>query len=168
MFRNTYFTINHKLQSMLQNAYPIEERNQSLLNVFRNLGYDAKLVGNKNQPKIVINNDFAISGYVQNKLYHFTTKPFGGDIVQTISLNIFDPITKKDVDRLIEQTEKRKVWKIYVKQEDKKQNRLFYVKTDNFIPYFSTEDFRFFFDEQKVIETVEYLSSSYGIYCDYI
>ena len=143
--------------------YPVQERNTELLALFVSLGYNAKLVGNPNQPKIIIDNNFAISGYVHNRLYHFVSKPFGGEIVRTISLTVDNPITREDVDALIASTEARPIWKLVVHNEE--GPNMYYTKTENFKPYFSTEDSRFFFDSDKAEDTIEYLKERFGIIC---
>jgi hypothetical protein len=149
---------------MNKNNYPVEERNEQLLQIFLKLGYDAKLIGNRNQPKIIIDNSFAISGYVHNKLYHFTDKPFGGVEVRTINLNHEDPISREEVDNLINSSEKRQIWKVGL-CEEKSGKTFYYVNTRDKIPYFAFDDCRFFFDKTKAEEAHEYLSGQHGLAC---
>lgn len=139
---------------MQSQPYPVQERNKLLLSFFERLGYNCKLVGNPNQPKIVIDDEFAISGYVHNKLYHFTTKPFGGVAVYTVNLTWCDDVTRDKIDELIAATEKRQLWTIC-------HDSLHYVKTEQDIPYFSPVAKRFFFDEAKAIETFDWLSNKF-------
>lgn len=146
---------------MQNTAYPIDERNDLLRRVFENLGYFVELVGDKNQPKIVINKSFAISGFVKNKLFNFTSKPFGGTIVKTISLLVDNPLTREELDHLINSTEKREIWKIFVRLED--GTKMYYIKTEEKIPYFSTKDNRYFFDFEKVSQMAEYLANTFPL-----
>lgn len=149
---------------MNQTNYPVEGRNELLLQLFLDLGFDAKLIGNRNQPKIIINNSFAISGYVHNKLYHFTTKPFGGEAVKTINLNHENPISRLEVDQLIATCQKRQIWKVGLCDE-KDGYTFYYVKTQDFVPYFAFDECRFFFDQEKAEDTHKYLSDKYGLAC---
>ncbi len=61
---------------MRNRNYPIIERNELLLSMFTSNGYNAKLIGDINQPAIVIDEDWAVPGYVHNKTYHFCNKPY--------------------------------------------------------------------------------------------
>lgn len=149
---------------MTKTNYPIEERNKQLLNLFVTLGYNTKLIGNQNQPKIIIDNSFAISGFIKNRIYNFTSKPFGGDIVHSINLNHHDVISREEVDQLIATCQKRQIWKVGL-CEEKGGKTLYYVNTNEFIPYFAFDDCRFFFDVEKAEDAHQYLSSKFGMCC---
>lgn len=149
---------------MNKTNYPVEERNDQLLKLFLNLGYDAKLIGNRNQPKIIIDRNFAISGFIKNRIYNFTSKPFGGDIVHTINLNHHDAITRLEIDQLIASCEKRQIWKVGLCEEYCGKT-LYYVNTTEFIPYFAFDDCRFFFDAEKAEDAHKYLSEKFGLCC---
>lgn len=144
----------------MHNTYPIDERNELLLKMFENLGFSAKLIGNKNQPKIVIDDSWSISGYVHNKLYHFTTKPFNGEVVKTVSLTLRNPITREELDAIIASTQYRQVWKLSIEASIP---AMFYVKTENFTPIFAPSNCRFFFDLEKTLETQKYLFEHHKI-----
>lgn len=146
---------------MQNSTYPIDDRNDLLRKVFENLGYFVELVGDKNQPKIVINRSFAVSGFVKNKIFNFTTKPFGGTIVKTISLLVDNPISKEDLEELFINTQKREIWKLFIRSEDGTQ--LFYIKTEDKIPYFSTWDNRYFFDLEKANQMAQYLMDMFPL-----
>jgi len=148
---------------MLNNEYPVEARNIQLIDLFTSLGYDAKLIGNPNQPKIIIDSCYAISGYVHNRLYHFTTKPFGGNVVKTVDIRRPD-IKRQELDDLIDSCEKRKLWKVGVAQQYCDKN-LYYVKTEEKVPLFSFDDRRFFFDQIRAERCQQYLSNSFDIVC---
>lgn len=137
--------------------YPIEERNKLLLEFFTNRGFDCKLLGNINQPKLVIDDTYAISGYVHNKLYHFTSKPFGGEVVYTVNLTFCEDVTKDKIASIIDSTSKRTIWKIVTTEG------LYYVRTELNQPLFSPVGTRFFFDKLKAEETFDWLVSAFSL-----
>lgn len=138
--------------------YPIAERNELLLKMFTENGFNAQLVGNPNQPAIVINGEFAVSGYVHNKLYHFTDKPFGGSEVHTVQLSENPIISKSKILELIESSESRKLYKIVV---DFGNTDMFFnnYRNENF--YFSATDARYYFSYQKAEEMLDIINESY-------
>lgn len=136
--------------------YPIEERNNQLLMLFTNLGFDVKLIGDKNQPKIVFADEFVISGFVKNRLYNFTTKPFGGDVIRIVNLNKPN-ITKNEILDILKNNTQRRFFRLRTTEE------LFYIKTENKIPLFSFTDSRYFFYKERALNTQKYLFNDFGI-----
>lgn len=141
-------------------SYPVELRNSTLLKLFIDLGFNARLIGNPNQPKIIIDNSFAISGFVKNSLYNFTSKPFNGFIIETI--NIYSNcLSRNDVLRLIESSEKRRLWKVAI-IDDNVDELQYYVKTEDDVAHFSLDDARFFFTIESAISCQQYLTQKYS------
>lgn len=141
-------------------SYPIHHRNDQLKQMFLNLGLDVKLIGDFNQPKIIVNDDYAISGFVQNRLYHFTTKPFQGQIVRTVNLNEPD-LSINELHDLLHENDQRRFWKLAHSENDS----LFYLKTENNVALFAFTDARYWFDRDRVIDTKKYLFDAFGIEC---
>lgn len=140
--------------------YPIDQRNKQLQLLFENAGFSTKLIGDCNQPKIIINDMFAVSGYVHNRLYHFTSKPFGGEIVRTVNLHDVD-ITASEIAKIFDSIEQRRFFRLVLKTDEK----CFFLKTENSIPMFAFNDSRFWFDEQKASQTKKYLFEDFNIDC---
>ena len=145
-------------------CYPIQQRNVQLKTFFKSFGFEVKLIGDYNQPIIVINDDYAVSGFVQNRLYHFTTKPFGGNIVRTVNLNEPD-LTKSDLDDILSSNEQKRFWRLSVKC---KNNLIYYLKTERGIPLFANNDSRYWFKYDRVIEYKKYLAESFNIETDIV
>ena len=140
--------------------YPVEHRNAQLKSIFENAGYAVKLIGDYNQPKIIINEQFAVSGYVQNRLYHFTTESFGGEVIRTINLNRPD-LSKTELAEIFANNIQRKFWRLALSND----NDCYFVKTEKNIPLFAFNDSRYWFDKQKALITKKYLSEDFGICC---
>jgi len=143
----------------MKTNYPIVERNELLLKMFTENGFDAKLIGNPNQPAIIIDGKYAIAGYVHNRMYHFTNKPFGGYEIHSVHLTENPSISRAKIEELIERSEKRKLYLIEVLLGD---HRLYFnnFRNENF--YFSDNDIRYYFSYEKAKEMTEMLNR-----CDY-
>lgn len=139
------------------NKYPIKHRNHQLHNLFCNLGFDVRLIGDHNQPKIIIDNSFAVSGFVKNRIFNFTTKPFGGEVIRSVNLNTPN-ISKREIDILFSTNSQRPYYKIHLIN-----TKLYYLKTENAEPLFSVSDSRFFFDKHKATKTIEYLKNLFDL-----
>lgn len=136
--------------------YPIKERNEMLICFFEGLGYEVKLLGDRNQPKVIItigSKSFVVSGYVKNKLYNFTTEPFGGTEVLTINLNDTSNIKREDIDNIFKNNKQRNYFTIRLKGSD-----IYYLKTEDNNILFSSTDKRYFFDKEKAQSTLDYLA----------
>lgn len=138
----------------MKTSYPVAERNELLLHTFTSNGFDAQLVGNPNQPAVVIDGTYAIAGYVHNKLYHFCDKPFGGSEIHSVHLTENPSISRTKILELINISEPRKLHKIQV---DFGAHALWFNnhRNDNF--YFSDNDVRYFFSYAKATEALELL-----------
>lgn len=140
--------------------YPVKTRNIMLLNMFRQHNISAQLVGDINQPSIVIDGNFAISGFVKNRIYNFTNKPFGGFIVDSIYLNEETEITKTEIQEFVYVSEVRKLWKIQVCVFGKEPVYLYSI--DNNKVLFSLYDAKYFFSEEKAQEFINTLVKYYN------
>lgn len=148
---------------MKHTSFPIDKRNTQLHTFFESLGYNVKIIGNRNQPKVIIDDSFAISGFVKNNEYLFTTKPFHGDVITSVNIYESD-MTRLDVDRLIAMSEKRRLWKLLLVDHTSEESsyNMFYSHTSNGISYFSDNDPKFFFNESDAISTRDWLTEKYG------
>lgn len=143
------------------NNYPVEQRNAQLLSFFEQKGYaNVKVIGNPNQPKIIIDNEFAVSGFVKNRIYNFTTKPFGGEIVLSVNLNNPNEYSVQLINDTIDVNEKRK---IYFCELDSNMN-IYLSHTRGGHVYFSTTDPRIFFNYEDVESFNQHIEDNYDIY----
>lgn len=141
----------------MKTNYPIVERNQLLLKLFTDNNFNAKLIGDPNQPAIVIDETYAIAGYVHNKTYHFCDKPFGGTEIHSIHLSENPTISRNKIQELIDGSEKRKLYKIKVKIGQ------YYMWFNNFRHghlYFSPTDVRYYFSYAKANDMILELRGS--------
>lgn len=134
--------------------YPIQERNELLLAMFTSNGYNAQLIGDINQPAIVIDEKYAIAGYVHNKTYHFCDKPFGGTEIHTVQLSENPSISRSKIEELIANSEVRKLYKIRVKFGDQS---LWFANHRNDKIYFSPDDVHYYFSYKKASATANML-----------
>ena len=141
----------------------IEVRNEMLKNLFRDNGFDVKLVGSNDQPIIVIKSDtktFAIAGFVNNFDYNFCDKPFGGEITRTVNIKEYYDITFDEISELIESSEVRNVYSItdwsngldfsHIKTED--NGKLTF--------HFNEENPRYFLSKGKLYNTIEIMEKN--------
>lgn len=144
------------MENKVKKIFPIEERNKSLEDMFRANGFDAQVVGNPNKPIVVIDGNYAISGFCKNWYFNFTTKPYGGEIVKTIHIKGRDTeITHSMIEKMIEQTVKRSLFKIICSFGD--NDTLFFNDMRNGNVYFSDKDAKYFFLEEKADKMAELL-----------
>lgn len=134
--------------------YPIRERNELLLAMFTTNGFDAQLVGDLNQPAIVIEGKYAIAGYVHNKLYHFCDQAFGGTEIFTIQLSENPSISRAKILDLIEKSTVRKLYKIKSYFD---QHSMWFANHRNGNIYFSPDDVRYYFSYKKASDDLEML-----------
>lgn len=134
--------------------YPVEERNQMLVDFFKTHDIEVKLIGDKNKPKVIINGDNVLSGFVHNKKFIFTSKQFGGEAIYTINLHRTDFYTTQLINKLIETNNKTKVYRIVHNDNEK-----YYLKTIDDTPIFSNEDSRYYFSLEKANKTLVYLTN---------
>ncbi|BBI90570.1 hypothetical protein HYO65_gp178 [Tenacibaculum phage PTm1] len=134
--------------------YPIKERNEALLNMFTSNGFNAQLVGDINQPAIVIDGKYAIAGYVHNKVYNFCDKPFGGTEIHSVTLSENPNISRTKILELIQKSEVRKLYKIKVNFGNQS---LWYANHRNDHIYFSPTDTRYFFSHQNALNALNML-----------
>jgi hypothetical protein len=94
----------------------IKHRNELLRKAFNNIDLDAVIIGDRNQPFIVIKNygskPFGVQGYVHNFKYHFKNQAVDGDIIHTIDLNEKKPLNISTFIDIISKSEVRKVYRI--------------------------------------------------------
>lgn len=145
--------------------YPVEQRNAQLLNFFEVKGYtNVKVLGNPNQPKIIIDDEFAISGFVKNRIYNFTTKPFGGEVILSVNLNNPSDYSPQAISDVIESSEKRK---IYFCELDT-VHKMYISHTRGGHVYYSSTDPRVFFNLEDAESFADHIENNYSISCDII
>jgi hypothetical protein len=144
---------------MNKHQYPILERNNLLFDFFKYLGFqNVKLLGDENQPKIILDDMKAVSGFVKNKYYNFTDKPFGGNVVYTINLQEKEHENIDYVRTIIHQAERRIIYRLLVDNSS-----FFFCKIENNIPYFSNIDARYYFEKAKADRMKDYLQKEHNI-----
>jgi hypothetical protein len=117
-----------------------------LVDFFTYLGYEnVKLIGDENQPKVILDDITSVNGFVKNKLYNFTNKQFGGEVVYTVNLRKLEDISLATIESILSTYERKKVYAIMSEEQ------LFYVRTEKFVPQFSVNEKRYFFTKFKPI-----------------
>ena len=76
-----------------------------------------------------------------------------------MNLSFCEFVTKEQIDELIHTSERRQLWKIYLKND----KLIVYSKMLNGAPIFSTSDARIYFDEDKAQSTFDWLSMKFGL-----
>lgn len=91
----------------------IDKRNYRLQKFFLSKGIDVKIVGDKNSPAIIINDEYCLSCYVKNFNLFFQDKPFKGQKLFQVKLTEDIDCTKDSKIRdWLENSEHRKIFKI--------------------------------------------------------
>lgn len=148
----------------LKVSYPVKERNNLIIEFFNYHGLKIeKLIGDENQPKIILSDFKSVSGFVKNKIYNFTTKQFGGEVIYSVNLAEKEKEDSVHLRKIIESSERKKVYRLKIYLSD-----MYYVKTENYVPYFSKIEARYYFDFAKAAETQTYLSQLHQISVDIV
>lgn len=149
----------------INNNYPVEQRNAQLLNFFELNGYEnVKVIGNPNQPKVIIDDAYAISGFVQNRIYNFTTKPFGGEIVLSVNLNNPNDYSESLINQIIQDNEKREIFfcELYG------VGGMYLSHTRGGHVYYSRTDPRVFFNYVDAESFTDHIEKNYKIHCNIV
>lgn len=150
----------------MNTEYPVDERNQMIIDFFKHHNIEVKLIGDKNKPKIVVNDDQVLSGFVYNKKFNFTTKQFGGDVIYVINLHRLDFYKTSFINKLIDNNNKTKIYRI--KQTEIPDVDSYYLKTDEATPIFSENDSRYYFNKLEAEKTKLYLFNVHKIFAEVI
>jgi len=138
----------------------VDRRNKRLLYFFTKIGISVRLVGDPQKPAIIIDEEFVLSGYVQNFKLHFTDKPFGGKIVRTYILEKEPDVRRNDVLFLLQTYEHGKVSKIKLKGTDLFLVGYNFLYLDEGVerhPVFAKFKPKVYFKEQSAIKRVSEL-----------
>lgn len=146
----------------------IANRNALLKKFFTSRGFNVTLIGDYNQPVVIVRDDsdvlFAVGGYVKNFMYHFTDIPFGGHSILSVNLNSDnDDITYDMIADIFEKNEQRNV---YVLQHAEDESLLFSIvadKSGESHVYWSKTDPRYFLSIEKAKDTADHLKSEFNI-----
>lgn len=139
--------------------YPIEERNLLIVEFFNYHGFtDIALIGDENQPKIILDDMKAVSGFVKNKIYNFTNKQFGGEVIYRVNLNEKEAEDSTFIKNIIYSAERKKVYRLKLSGQ-----KMFYIRTEKYIPYFSNVESRFFFNVDKARSIQQFLLEKHEI-----
>lgn len=143
----------------------ITNRNILLKEFFSKRGLDAILIGDYNQPAIVIRSEpslFAVGGFVKNFQYNFTNIPFGGHVIMSINLNSEnEDFTSVDILNIFDEYDQRPV---YVLKNEANSMLLFSSitdKSDESHIYWSETDPRYFLSFEKAEEIRAQLLDEY-------
>lgn len=152
------------IKKQLNTKYPVKERNKLLVDFFEYHNFkNVKLIGDENQPKIILDDMLSVSGFVRNKIYNFTNKQFGGEIIHSIDLNQFEKESHQHLKEIINSAERKRVYRLKIYNQ-----QLFYVRTVENAPYFSNIESRYFFDFEKAVSTQQYLSTIHKFSVDVV
>lgn len=98
----------------------VPERNILLFRLFKHLfsSNDIRIMGDENQPAVVLDHEFILSCYVKNFDVRFTNKNWKGDILFEFNLNNnVNKIDKQKVNEWYKNSQHRKVNRIYLESE---------------------------------------------------
>lgn len=152
----------------------ITDRNRLLEHMFKSNDFNVKLIGDKNQPAVIILNyldraPFAIAGFVKNFKYNFTTKPFNGSITGTVYLTEFEVnVTRGTIVEMIERNEHREAYMLRMQNTEDEPMYLSYLNHDSKHLYWSKTDPRYFLDKEKAESQKDLLEFNYNEVTDLV
>lgn len=135
----------------------IERRNIRIKNFFDLCGLQVRIIGDKNSPAIVLNDNCVLNAYVHNFELRFTDKAVQGNIIYTVKLTEKPNFDKNKVLSCINDFEKRVLYKIQVKNS----NPTLFLSGYNFLnknlkegryPVFSSYVPKVYFSQEKAEE----------------
>lgn len=80
--------------------------------LFEGTDIEFRIIGDKNCPAVIVNEEYCLSCYVHNFDLHFTNMPQNGEIVYSVKLQHNQQMDKEKLYQILEETEHRKVYKI--------------------------------------------------------
>lgn len=93
----------------------VAKRNRRLKEFFAAFSIKVRIIGDKNAPSVIWNDECALSCYVHNFNLHFTDEPFNGKIIKTFKLTEEVKAEMEDIKYAIGNANHRPVYKIYLK-----------------------------------------------------
>ena len=93
-------------------------RNRWLVSLFTMHGFNARIVGDKQRPSVIFNEEVVLSCHVKNYDLHFTREPFSDEIVKSFRLKNDLDITKLELQEAIELCTHRYAYKIKLSGTD--------------------------------------------------
>lgn len=141
-------------------------RNQLLLEFFKSKGFETKVLGDTNQPIVIIEQGksrIAISAHVKNFEYCFTDKPFHGVVTHQFNLyNKGSELTYDDLFNILTTNVQRDVYAL----EHPICKGLFFsyisYRTGSPRLYWSKDDPKYFVSLQKARKVIDELSNMYN------
>jgi hypothetical protein len=109
------------------------------------------MIGDVNQPKLILDDMKVVCGFVKNNIYNFTNKQFGGDVIYQVNLDKKEVENTEFIHKIVYSADRKKVYRLST------DDNLFYIKTENLIPYFSNVDARYFFNIDKAESIKKFL-----------
>ena len=135
----------------------LKRREERIKRMFFNNGFEVRLIGDPQKPAIIIDDTYILSGYVHNFNFHFTSKPFGGEIIKTIKLHANPEVAFEEIKSLLVNYEHRHAWKIALYTQD----QLLYLVGYNYLnrdqkegryPVFARHNPKIYFTQEKAEE----------------
>ncbi|MFC2087470.1 hypothetical protein ACFLSA_04855 [Bacteroidota bacterium] len=139
----------------------VGRRNKRILRLFSKNGFNVRLIGDPEKPAIILDNEIILSGYAHNFNFHFTNKPFEGQIVKTVKLHKDPLITKDEIEELLTAYEHRHAYKVIIKDSDLYlvgYNYLNREKGEGRYPVFARYNPKIYFQEDKAWEIANMLN----------
>lgn len=124
-----------------------------------------RLIGDENNPKIIIDDKYALSAYVSNFYLHFTDSYYNGHIIHTIKLM---KDMRYDIDSLVDILNRCELKELYKVKHIKAEMYITgYNKTKDYkktmFPVFSVCEPRVYFSREKAREVVEKFGDAYPL-----
>jgi hypothetical protein len=83
----------------------LKRRNSQLINLFRDTGHQVKLLGEAENPVIILNNKIKLTAYVHNFELRFTDAPWNGDVICRVKINASNHISPKFLELFLKEVE---------------------------------------------------------------
>jgi len=152
----------------------IGKRNLLLLRLFKYFfpTNDVRIMGDENNPAVVLDHEYILSCYVHNFELRFTNKNFKGDIVFKVSLNDSpEKANRETFTKWYSDSQHRKINRIYLESENT-QAPLYLVgwnfrnktKKEGKYPVFGEYEPKVYFKKEKALEVqTELVQMGYNV-----
>lgn len=136
----------------------IERRNGRLESFFKKLSNHIRLIGDPENPAIIVDNTICLSAYVRNFDLNFTDQPEKAAIISTYKLKLGSCITQEEFDGYLNDYSHRRVYKVHLK------NTPLFLSGYNFLdrkhskgryPVFAKYNYKLYFNKEYAETIVE-------------
>lgn len=83
----------------------LQRRNNQLIHLFRDTKHEVKLLGEAENPVIILDHKIKLSAYVNNFELRFLDQPWNGEIICRVKINASNTISPKFLELFLEEVE---------------------------------------------------------------